>query len=69
MSLAGAAACLLVLPIAATGWLRATDGLGALDRWAWIGAPTVLLGIALVASLGPARMASRQVDGAALRED
>ena len=69
MSLAGAAGCLLVLPIAATGWLRATDGLGALDRWAWIGAPTVLLGIALVASLGPARMASRQVDGAALRED
>lgn len=69
MALAGAAACLLVLPFAASGWLTATGGLGALDRWAWVGAPVVLLGIALLASLGPARMASRQVDGAALRED
>ena len=69
MALGGAAACLLVLPVAASGWLTATGGIGALDRWAWIGTPTVLLAIALVASLGPARVASRQVDGAALRED
>ena len=69
MALAGAVACLLALPVAASGWITATGGVGALDRWAWVGAPAVLLGIALVASLGPARMASRQVDGAALRED
>jgi hypothetical protein len=57
------------LPFAASGWLTVTGGLGALDRWAWFGSPLVLLGIALLASLGPARLASRQVNGAALRED
>jgi len=69
MAVAGALACAAVLPAASGGWVAWTSGLGRLDAWAWVGAPAVLLAIALAASLGPARQASRQSDVAALRED
>ena len=69
MAMAGAVACAMVLPAASGAWVAWTAGLGALDAWAWVGAPSVLLVVAVVASLGPAHQASLHCDGAALRED
>ncbi|HTV02535.1 MAG TPA: FtsX-like permease family protein, partial [Luteitalea sp.] len=69
MAVVGALACAAILPTASAAWMTWTSGLGALDGWTWAGTPTVLLAIALGASIGPARLAARQVDGAALKED
>jgi ABC-type antimicrobial peptide transport system permease subunit len=69
MALAGGIVCLVALPVASAWWRALTEGLPDLDAWAWIGTPVALIALAVLASLGPARTAARQVDGAALRED
>jgi macrolide transport system ATP-binding/permease protein len=69
MATAGAVACLLLIPIGGSLLQAFLYNVRAFDLFTMIGAPAALLTVAALASLGPARSATRSDPSLALRED
>jgi predicted permease len=69
MAIAGAICALLLIPVG--GWLLQAFlyNVRAFDLFTLVGAPAVLLGVAFLASLGPALSATRSDPALALREE
>jgi predicted permease len=69
MALAGAACCLLLTPLGGSLLQAFLYNVKSFDLVTMLGAPLTLLGITLLASLGPALAATRTDPARALRED
>jgi macrolide transport system ATP-binding/permease protein len=69
MAYAGAVCCLLLAPLGRSFLRTFLYNVKAFDLWTIAGAPAVLLTVAVLASLGPARSATRSDPAFALRED
>jgi len=69
MAAAGAAVCLILIPIGGSLMQAFLFNVKSFDVFTIAGAPAVLLGVAVLASLGPARSAMRSDPAVALRED
>jgi predicted lysophospholipase L1 biosynthesis ABC-type transport system permease subunit len=69
MALAGGLCCLLLTPVGGALLQAFLYNVKAFDLVTIVGAPAALLGIALLASLGPALSATRTDPARALRED
>jgi len=69
MAAAGACFCLLLIPLGGSLLRAFLYNVKAFDVWTIVAAPAVLLTVSLLASLGPARSATRSDPACALRED
>ncbi len=69
MACAGALCCLLLTPLGGSLLQAFLFNVTSFDLLTIVGAPTALLGVALLASLGPAFAATRTDPARALRED
>lgn len=69
MAAAGACFCLLLIPLGGSLLRAFLYNVKAFDVWTIVGAPAVLLTVSILASLGPARSATRSDPACALRED
>jgi MacB-like periplasmic core domain len=69
MAAAGALCCLLLAPFGGSLLRAFLYNVKSFDLWTIAGAPSVLLAVAVLASLGPARSATRSDPALALRED
>jgi predicted permease len=69
MAAVGALCCLLLAPLGGSLLRAFLYNVKSFDLWTIAGAPTVLLAVAVLASLGPARSATRSDPALALRED
>jgi predicted permease len=69
MAIAGALGCLLLIPLGGSLLQAFLYNVRAFDPFTLVGAPLALLVVAFIASLGPARSATRSDPSLALRED
>jgi len=69
MAAVGASCCLLLAPLGGSLLRAFLYNVKAIDLWTIAGAPAVLLAVAVLASLGPARSATRSDPALALREN
>jgi macrolide transport system ATP-binding/permease protein len=69
MAAAGAAVCLLLIPLGGSLLQAFLYNVKSFDLFTLVGAPAVLLAVALLAGLGPARSATRSDPALALRDD